>query len=180
MTMNAVALYIGYSTCTIRHLRQHFKRQSVRKTDYVVDVRALRCVAKTAIFGTPNCAIASKLPQLLLLTPMVHITNVYLPKLCLGEGGLSARHPYVCSVLARRHRVNCVNWARKYQRSHRQQWNSVLFSDDSRFTFIEVMAGFKYTVGEMNVMPTVAYMNEIVSGVGFCLRLGGHCTRLSH
>ena len=28
------------------------------------------------------------------------------------------------------------------------------------------MAGFEYTVGEMKVMPTVAYLNEIVFGVG--------------
>ena len=32
--------------------------------------------------------------------------------------------------------------------------------------FIEVMAEFEYTVGEMDVMPTVAYLNEIVFGVG--------------
>ena len=31
---------------------------------------------------------------------------------------------------------------------------------------IEVMAGFEYIVGEMNVMPTIAYLNEIVLGGG--------------
>ena len=31
---------------------------------------------------------------------------------------------------------------------------------------IEVMAGFEYIVGEINVMPTSAYLNEIVLGVG--------------
>ena len=40
-------------------------------------------------------------------------------------------------------------------------------------TFIEVMAGFQYTIREMNVMRTVAYLNEIVLGVGFCLSLAG-------
>ena len=30
----------------------------------------------------------------------------------LREGGLRARRPYVSCVLARRHRVNRVNWAR--------------------------------------------------------------------
>ena len=59
-----------------------FKQQDVRKIDQLVDVRPSRHVAKTAIFGTPTCAIASKLQQLLLLTPMIHITDVYLPRLC--------------------------------------------------------------------------------------------------
>ena len=61
MTMNAVAMNIGCSTCAIPHLRQHFKQQGVWKIDDVVDVRALRRVAKTAIFGTPTCGMASKL-----------------------------------------------------------------------------------------------------------------------
>ena len=52
----------------------------------------------------------------------------------LREGGLSASRPYVGCVLARRHLVNRVNWACTYQRWLRQQWNSVLFSDESRFT----------------------------------------------
>ena len=37
------------------------------------------------------------------------------------------------------------------------------------------MAGFEYTIGEMKVMPTVAYLNEIVVGWEFCLGRGGHC-----
>ena len=59
-----------------------FKQQGVRKIDHLEGVRGSRSEAKTAIFGTPTCTIASKLPQLQLLTPMVHITTVYLPKLC--------------------------------------------------------------------------------------------------
>ena len=73
----------------------------------------------------------------------------------LHEGGLGARRPYVGCVLGRRHRVNRVNLARKHQRWLRQQWNSVLFSDESRVTIHRrdgtVRVG--YTVGEMNVMP---------------------------
>ena len=52
----------------------------------------------------------------------------------LREGGLSARHPYVGCVLAQRHRVNRVNWVRTQKRRLKQQQNSVLFSDDARFT----------------------------------------------
>ena len=53
------------------------------------------------------------------------------------EVGLSARRPYVGCVLVQRHRVNRLNWARKFhvhQRWLRQRWNSVLFSVESRLT----------------------------------------------
>ena len=66
MTMNAAATNIGRSTRAIRHLRQLFQATGRMKIDHVVDVRTSRRMAKTALFGTPTCAIASKLPQLLL------------------------------------------------------------------------------------------------------------------
>ena len=78
MTMNAVAMNIGCSTRAIRHLRQRF--QATERTEDRPRSRRPR-VTKTAIFGTPTCAIAFKLPQLLMLTPTVHLTTVYLPKL---------------------------------------------------------------------------------------------------
>ena len=50
------------------------------------------------------------------------------------EGALSARRPNDDCAFARRHCVNRVNRARTHQRWFRQQWNSVLFCDKSRFT----------------------------------------------
>ena len=44
--------------------------------------------------------------------------------------------------------------------------NGVLFSDESWFNIHRGDGRFEYTVGEMNVMPTVVYLNEIVFGVG--------------
>ena len=107
MTMNV--LLVLFDT-----LGKVFKQQRVRKIDHVgpVDVCASRRVAKIAIFRTPTCAIASKLPQLLVLTPMIHIYNRISAQTVrnrLHEGGLSARHPYVGCVLARR-----VNWTRTH------------------------------------------------------------------
>ena len=61
-----------------------------------------------------------------------HLSNRF--QTATATGGISARRPYVVCVLARRHRVNRVHWARTHQRWLRQQWNSVLFSDESRFT----------------------------------------------
>ena len=80
MKMNADAMNIGCSTRAIRHIRQRF--QAIGRTEDRPRSGRPRFPAKTAIFETPTRAIASKLPQLLLLTPMVHITTVYLPKLC--------------------------------------------------------------------------------------------------
>ena len=55
LTMNTVAM----KYCMFYTLGNVFKQQGVRKIDHVVDVRASRRVAKTAILGTPTCAIAS-------------------------------------------------------------------------------------------------------------------------
>ena len=83
MAMNAVAMNIGCYTRDIRHLRQRVQATGCTEDQQRSGrFRASRLVAKTVIFETPTCAIACKLPQLLLLTSMVHITTVYLPKLC--------------------------------------------------------------------------------------------------
>ena len=84
MMMKAVAMNIGCSTRAIRHVRQRFQATGCTEDRWRV--------AKTTTFRTPTCTVTSKLPQLLLLTPMVHITTVYLPKLC-TTGGLSAQCP---------------------------------------------------------------------------------------
>ena len=47
------------------------------------------------------------------------------------------------------------------------------------FLYNVVMAGCACTVGEMNAMLTVVFLNEIVSGVGFCHGLDSHCPWLS-
>ena len=78
MAMNAVTTDNAYSTRTVRHLRQRF--QATERTED--RPRSGRPRVTPAVFGTPTCAVASKMPQLLLLTLMVHITTVYLPKLC--------------------------------------------------------------------------------------------------
>ena len=75
MTMNTDAMNIAH---VLRHLRQRFHATGRTKDR----PRNGRLRITTAIFSTPICAIAFKLPQLLLLTPMVHITTVYQHKLC--------------------------------------------------------------------------------------------------
>ena len=50
------------------------------------------------------------------------------------ENSLHARRPDVGCVLTQRHRQNRINWARVHTRWIRRRWNTVLFSDESRFS----------------------------------------------
>ena len=54
ITMNAVAMNIGCSTCAIRHLRQRFQATGCKedrpRSRLKMDVLASRLVVKTAIF----------------------------------------------------------------------------------------------------------------------------------
>ena len=52
----------------------------------------------------------------------------------LYAAGLTARRPYVGAILTQRHRQRRMQWATVHGRWTRQQWASVLFSDESRFT----------------------------------------------
>ena len=51
----------------------------------------------------------------------------------LSEANLSCRRPYAGAILSRQRRANRVLWARQHLRWTLQQWDSVVFSDESRF-----------------------------------------------
>ena len=66
-----------------------------------------------------------------------------------------------------RHRQNRLNWSRVHTCWIRRRWNTVIFIRMNQDVFYNVvMAGCTCTVGEMNTMLTVVFLNEIVSGVG--------------
>ncbi|GFW53585.1 HTH_Tnp_Tc3_2 domain-containing protein [Trichonephila clavipes] len=52
----------------------------------------------------------------------------------LHNAGLYARRPVVCVPLNERQRRNRLCWAREHVSWTQQQWASVLFTDESRFT----------------------------------------------
>ena len=52
----------------------------------------------------------------------------------LRASGLNARRPYNGPVLLQRHRNARLNWALAHQGWRRNQWNQVVFSDESRFS----------------------------------------------
>ena len=51
----------------------------------------------------------------------------------LAEHGIRARRPYNGPKFTRRHRRNRAQWVCQHIRWNLQQWNMVLFSDESRF-----------------------------------------------
>ena len=51
----------------------------------------------------------------------------------LAENNLRARRPYVGTVLTDRHRRNRLQWADRHTKWARQDWRTILFSDESRF-----------------------------------------------
>ncbi|GFW71024.1 transposable element Tcb1 transposase [Trichonephila clavipes] len=52
----------------------------------------------------------------------------------LRGGGLYARRPVVCVPLTRQHRTSCLQWCREHHNWTEQDWECVLFSDESRFS----------------------------------------------
>ncbi|GFX06966.1 transposable element Tcb1 transposase [Trichonephila clavipes] len=52
----------------------------------------------------------------------------------LRGGGLYARRPVVCVPLTRQHRTARLQWCREHHNWTEQDWECVLFSDESRFS----------------------------------------------
>ena len=132
MTMNAVVVDIGRSTRAIRHLGQRFQatghtedrprsrrpRVTTHGQDrYIRNTHQTSTATAANTHGSQNKRISAQT-----------VRNR------LRGGELSARCPHVGCVLPRRHRSHRVKWACRHKRLLRQQWNSCLFSDESRFT----------------------------------------------
>ena len=60
--------------------------------------------------------------------------SVYTVRRRLSQRGLRARRPYLGLPLTNLRRHRRLLWARQHQRITRQQWDRVLFSDESRFS----------------------------------------------
>ena len=108
MTMNAVALNIGYSTRAIRHLiftgRMEDRPRSGRP----------RVTTRGQDRYIRNTHLCNRFPTTTATAAYTHGTHnnrisARTVRNRLREGRLSARRPYVGCVLARRHRVNRVN-----------------------------------------------------------------------
>ena len=84
----------------------------------------------------------------------------------LWENGLHARLPYVGCVLTQRHRQNRLNsTGRNTLVGYGDAGILFFFRTNQDFLYNVVMAGCACTIGEMNAMLTVVFLNEIFSGV---------------
>jgi transposase len=81
-------------------------------------------------------------------------TNVRIPDQTvvnrLRQCGLRARRPLKGSTLKQRHRAAWLQWGRTRLRRNRNTWQSILFSDESRFCL-------KFTVVAENASLTLVY-----------------------
>ena len=84
---------------------------------------------------------------------------------------LRGRKPYVGVPLTAVHRCYRYNWAAAHQRWRRQQWNNILFIDESRFTlqFSDDMFGYG-VVMENDLMPLT--LSNVIDSVGAVLWYG--------
>ena len=137
MTMNAVSMNIGCFTRANLHLRQRFQatgrtedrpyggrpRVTTLGEDCYIRNTHLRNRFQTATTTAANnhCILKNRIS-------FQTVRNRLL------ESGPRALVHMLVVFLARRHCVNRVNWSRTHQRWLRQQWNSVLISDESRYS----------------------------------------------
>ena len=141
MTMNVVAMIIGFLLLLFDSLGNVCKQQGIRKNDHVVAVSASRRVAKTTIFETPTCTNCHSFQIATVTGPYNNRIFAQTVRNRLREGRLSARRPYVDCVLARRHRVNRVyvhanaGLDNKSKRTTTQNLQCILYT---------LITGFKY------------------------------------
>ena len=132
MTMGTVAMNTGCSTRAIRHLRQSF--QAAGSTEDLSERPSVMTCDQDHYIR--NFHLRNRFQTGTAIAANTHGTHNGISDQTVRsrEMGLSVRRPYDGCIFARRHRVNRGNWARTHQRWVRQQWNSVLFSGESRFT----------------------------------------------
>ena len=133
--MKAVAMNLGCSTRAIRHLRQRF--QATRRTEDRTHAGRLRVKMRGQDRFILNTHLRNRFKAATATAANIHGThNNRIPTQTVHnrfpEAGLSDVVHILVVFLVRRHRVNLVNWARIRQCWLRQQWISVVFSDESR------------------------------------------------
>ena len=131
--VNNVAHHFGCSRQTIRNLVNRFNitgsvrdrarpgrvRATTLRTDRVITLTHLRnrflpATVTARRYGVHAQTIINRLRQ--------------------NQVPIRARRPYTGQIMTPRHRASRLLWARRHLHFRRNQWQSVLFSDESRFT----------------------------------------------
>ena len=81
---------------------------------------------------------------------------------CLAENNLRARRPYVGTELMDHHRHDRLQWADRHINWARQDWPTVLFSDESRFALSNSDGRIRVYRRRVNVTLTVVFSSGTV------------------
>ena len=84
----------------------------------------------------------------------------------LAENNLRARRPYVGTELMDHHRRDRLQWADRHINWTRQDWPTVLFSDESRFALSNSDGRIRVYRRRVNVTLTVVFSSGTVLAVG--------------
>ena len=137
MSTEHVTRHVGCSSRAIRNLRIRFRTTGnnndlPRRGRPRVTTRGQYCY----IMNTHLCNRFQTATATAANTPGLHNNRICAQTVRnrLRENDLYARRPYVGCILTQRHRQHRLNWARIHNRCIRRRWNTVLFSDESRFS----------------------------------------------
>ena len=83
-----------------------------------------------------------------------------------AENSLHAHRPYVGTELTDRHRHERLQWADRHINWTRQDWRTVLFSDESRFALSNSDGRIRVYRCRVNVTRTVVFSSGTVLAVG--------------
>ena len=120
--------------CTVRRLRQCY-RESGRTADRPRSGRPRVTPAQDWYIQTSHLRDRYRMATTARVTPGTQNRSISAQTVCkrLREAGLRACRLVVRQVLTRHHRQRRHLWAQTHSRWTRQDWQKVLFTDESRF-----------------------------------------------
>ena len=137
MRIKDVARYFGVNSSTISRLRSRF-----RATGQVRDRQRTGRPRRTTLRQDRYLVLTSRRNRFMSAPKLLsrhynmigHRLGVLTVRNRLRATSLRGRRPYVGVPLRAVHRRNRYNWAAAHRRWRRQQWDNILFTDESRFT----------------------------------------------
>ena len=173
-----VARAINCNVCTVRSLRQRY-RETGQTADRPRSGRPrVTTPAQDQYSRTSHLRdryrMATTTAQ---VTPGMHNPSISAQTVRnrLREAGLRACRPVVRQILTRHHRQQCRLWAQTHCRWTKQDWQKVLFTDESQFCLIRVMVGLSLIVEGMSVTPRPVLWSKISLEVEGLLLSGAVC-----
>ena len=133
-----VARAINYNVRTVRRLRQRFRETGWTADRPRSDRPRVTTRAQVRYIRTSHLWDRYRMATTAQVTPGTHNPSISAQTVHnrLREAGLRACRPVVRQVLTRHHRQQRRLWAQPHRRWTRQDWQKVLFTDESQFCFI--------------------------------------------